>query len=68
MELFFEVLHVYSNSLVLLLVIIVNISFAGYSGFEWLKLKHMTNWASQCVAAKSDYLEVFEASTIMVLW
>jgi len=42
MELFFEVLHVYSNSLVLLLVIIVNISFAGYSGFEWLKLKHMT--------------------------
>jgi len=29
--------------------------FAGYSSFEWSKLNHVTNWASQCIAAKSDY-------------
>jgi len=40
-------------------------SFAEYSIFEWLKLNLMT--ASQGIAAKSDYLEVFEVSTIMVL-
>jgi len=27
---------------------------AGYSSFEWLKLTHVTNWASQCIAAKID--------------
>ena len=36
--------------------------------FEWLKLNHMTKWASQCIAAISDYLEVFEVSSVMVLW
>ena len=36
--------------------------------FDWLKLNHMTNWASQYIAAKSDCLQVFEVSTIMVLW
>jgi len=28
--------------------------FSGYSSFEWLKLTHMTNWASQCIASKID--------------
>jgi len=28
--------------------------FSGYSSFEWLKLTHMTIWASQCIAAKID--------------
>jgi len=28
--------------------------FSGYSSFEWLKLTHMTNWASQYIAAKID--------------
>jgi len=26
----------------------------------------MTKWAYQCIAARNDYLEVFEKSTIMV--
>ena len=65
----YSVLRVHSKNLVLLLVIIdynYN-SSAGYSSFEWLKLNHMTDRASQCIAAKSDYLKVFEVSTIMVL-
>jgi len=53
MEIFLEVLHVYIKNLVLFLVIMVTI-FAGYSSFEWLKLTHMTNWSSQCIAAKID--------------
>jgi len=52
-ELLLEVLHVYMKNLVLFLVIMVTI-FAGYSTYDWLKLTDMTNWSSQCIAAKID--------------
>jgi len=49
------------------------ISFAGYSSPKGLKVTWImclfgTSWASYCIAAESDYLEIFEVSTFMVLW
>jgi len=54
MEFFLEVLHVYIKNVLLFLVIIVTI-ICWIIWFEWLKLNHMTNRASQCIAAKIDY-------------